>query len=88
MVLAFDGEEDVVQVPLVVPRRFLALQLVGKRLTKFHRPLPDAFVSDDDCPIGQHFLAVAETQGEPKLKPDGVADDVAAYRLVFFIDAI
>ena len=44
MVLAGDGEDDLVEMPLVAPARFPATQVVGDVPTEFQAPLADRFV--------------------------------------------
>ena len=38
-------------------------------------PVPDGFVSDGDAAVCEEVLDLAETETEPVVEPDGVADD-------------
>ena len=38
-------------------------------------PLPYGLVGDDDSPLRQEFLDVAEAEAEPVVQPDAVTDD-------------
>jgi hypothetical protein len=37
--------------------------------------VPDGLVGDGDAPLGKKVFDVAETEGEPEVEPDGVADN-------------
>jgi hypothetical protein len=57
--------------------RATATQLIGVVLPKLLTPLPDGFMRHGDAALEQEFLHIAVAQGEPIVKPDAVADDVA-----------
>jgi len=40
------------------------------------RPHPNGLVADLDAPLGQHLRDIAQAQGEAKLEPDCVQDDL------------
>src|SRR5262249_5811046 len=63
--------------PFVANPRQPTTDPVGELLTKFARPLPHRFVADDDAAGSQQLLDHTQPKREPKIEPDGVADDLA-----------
>ena len=53
-----------------------AAQLGGILRTELQAPLSDSFIADEDAPLGEEFLDVAEAQGKPVVQPDRVANDL------------
>jgi|SRR5215468_7360158 len=62
--------------PFVANPRQLTTDPVGELLAKFARPLPHRFVADDNAAGGQQLLDHTQPEREPKIQPDGVADDL------------
>ena len=77
MVLAGDGEDDLVEMPLVAPARFTATQVVGDVPTEFQAPLADRFVADRNATGHQHLFNHPQAQREAKIQPNGRRDDFA-----------
>src|SRR6185437_7360844 len=50
---------------------------VGEFPAEFEAPLPDRLVRHRDTAGGQHLLAHAQAQREPKIQPYCVADDLS-----------
>jgi len=59
----------IAQTPTPSPQRPRVLRAEG--LT----PLPNRLVGNDDATLREQVLGIAETQAEPVIQPDGVADD-------------
>ena len=62
--------------PFVAKPRQPTTDPVCELLAKFARPLPHRFVADDDAAGGQQLLDHTQPEREPKIQPDGVADDL------------
>ena len=62
--------------PFVANPRKATTDLVSELLAKFARPLPHRFVADDDAAGGQQLLDHTQPKREPKIQPDGVADNL------------
>ena len=70
-----DGHEDFIQVPHVAEPTLATLEISCVFRSKLPAPLPDRLVGDDNPPLRQEFLDIAEAQGKPMVKPNTVADD-------------
>ena len=73
--LSFDGDDHLVQVPLITRFGSLFVDLVGIALSKLQAPASDRFVSHRDAPIEHHFFNIPEAQRESVIQPNTVADD-------------
>src|SRR5690242_16427728 len=62
--------------PFVTWAWALTTQLTSVRWAEFGRPFPNRFVAHADARIGHQLFDVAEADGESKIEPDGVADDL------------
>ena len=62
--------------PHVTQPALATLQLLCMLGSELPTPLPDGLVGDRDSPLRQEVLNITETQGEPVLQPDAVADDL------------
>jgi hypothetical protein len=71
-----DTNEYLVEVPFVPGPWPAAAQAAGKALAKFPTPTPHRFVGDDDAPLGQQELNVAQAEAEYMVQPDALADDL------------
>ena len=76
MVLALDGQDDLVEMPLVAAPQLSPTQLVGISLAELQRPLPNRFVRHDDASTGYQFLGIKTTQRKREIQPNNVADDL------------
>src|SRR6202034_2685747 len=65
MLLAGDGDDDLVKVPFVAAARRSPTDAVGEFATEFQAPLPDRLVCDRDAASRQHLLDHAQAQREP-----------------------
>ena len=74
--LTADGDEDLVEMPSTAEPTLPSLQLRGVLRTELLTPLANRFVGDEDCSLCQEIFDIAETQGEPKVQPHGMADDL------------
>src|ERR1700748_3068102 len=77
MLLAGDGDDDLIQVPLVAALGRAPTNAVGELAAKFEAPLPDRLIGHRDAASRQHLLNHAQAQREPKIQPDRVADDLS-----------
>jgi hypothetical protein len=74
--ISVDLQEHLIEVPDVAwPRPALA-QLGGEISPEAETPAADALVADDNTPLGQDQLDVAQAQAEQVVEPDGVLDDL------------
>ena len=76
MLLAGDGDDDLVKVPFVAAARGSATDAVGEFPTEFQAPLPDRLVCDRNPASRQHLLDHAQAQRESEIQPDRVADEL------------
>jgi hypothetical protein len=60
----------------VASARAMLAQPSRDRETEFQHPSPHRFVGDVEPSFGQQFLDIAVAQGEPKIEPDRVLDDL------------
>ena len=65
-----------IEMPFVAGAREPTTNLVSELLAKFARPLAHRFVADDDAAGGQQLLDHTQPKREPKIQPDGVADNL------------
>ena len=80
MLLAGDGDDDLIQVPLVAALGRAPTNAVGELVAKFQTSLPGRLIGHRDAASRQHLLNHAQTQREPKIQPYRVADDLSRYR--------
>ena len=66
---------DLIEVPFVGRNRAIATDLGRYLRSEPLAPHPDAFIRDDYAPFGQHILDIAQAQGKPMVRPDGIGDD-------------
>ena len=74
--LAVHGDDHFIQVPFVASFGLPAAQLIGEGLAELQAPLPDGFVRYEDTPGSKQFFDVPKAQGEAKIEPDRVGDDL------------
>src|ERR1700751_2695155 len=79
MLLAGDGDDDLIQVPLVAALGGAPPNAVGELAAKFQTPLPDRLIGHRDAASRQHLLNHAQAQREPKIQPYRVADPNYGY---------
>ena len=75
MMLAFDGQHHLVQIPFVAALGLVPPQGNGIGLPELQGPLPDGFVGDEDSPASHQLLDVAKAQRKSKVQPHDMADD-------------
>lgn len=75
VLLAADGDHDLIEVPDVAAARLLAPEAAGVIPPEFHRPASHRLVGDDDTTFQQHLLHQAQAQRETKIQPNRVSDD-------------
>ena len=75
MVLAFDGQNDLVQMPFATALRLAPAQGMGIGLPELQGPLPDALVRDADPPASYQLLDASKSQQKSKIQPHNMADD-------------
>ena len=74
--LAIDRANHFIEVPARGGRWPFRFDVFGNLRTEPDRPAPDRLVTDVDASFGQQFLDIAQAQGEAKIEPDCVANDV------------
>ena len=74
--LALDVDEDFVQVPDVSQPPQSTLELSCVLGPELPAPLPDSLVGDDNPPLRQKLLDIAEAQRESVIQPDSVTNDL------------
>src|SRR6201981_1702997 len=75
MLLANDGDNDFIQVPLVAALGRAPTNAVGELAAKFQTPLPDRLIGHRDAASRQHLLNHAKAERNPKMQPSPLADD-------------
>ncbi len=60
MLLAGDGDDDLIKVPFVTTTGCAPTDAVGEFTAEFQAPLPDRLVCDRDAASGQHLLDHAQ----------------------------
>ncbi len=81
--LAMDGEEDVIQIPLVPGARLTVTQGIGIPLTKLQTSLANCFVGQLDASLGHDLFDVAVAQGEVVVQPNTITDDLRGKGMTF-----
>src|SRR5689334_24248101 len=76
MLLAGDLDRNLIEMPFVSGRGQTPPDPIGEVLAELQRPLAYGLVTDDDAACRQHLLDHAQAEGEAKVEPDGVADDL------------
>jgi hypothetical protein len=74
--LAANGQEHLIEVPLVAWPRAPAPELIRVCLPELPAPLADSLVGHDDPPSEQELFHVAVAEAKPEIEPNGVADDL------------
>src|SRR6201984_178491 len=77
MLLAGDGDDDLIQVPLVAALGRAPTNAVGELAAKFQTPLPDRLIGHRDAASRQYLFDHAKAEREPKIQPYRVADDLS-----------
>ena len=88
MPLTMDGEEHLIQVPLVTRLRAPAPHAIGILLAKLPTPLADGFMGHHHAALEQQFFHIAIAQGEAVLEPDSMTDDFTGKAVVFVTGGI
>src|SRR5262249_314304 len=83
MALTVDGQENLIQVPLVPCPGASTLHLICIVLPKLQTTLADGFMSDVDSGFTEELLHVAVAQGEAIIEPDAMADDLTGKAVIF-----
>jgi hypothetical protein len=73
--LALYVHEEFIQVPNVSLATIPASEVPSVPDSELATPLPDRFVGDDDSPLCQEVLNIAEAQAESVIQPDRLTDD-------------
>ena len=76
MLHALDADEDFVHMPLVARPWPAAAQAVSKTGGELVAPAAHGLIGDDDTPLGQDQLNIAQTEAEYVMQPNSVADDL------------
>jgi hypothetical protein len=76
VLLALDGEEHLIQMPLIAGLATLPAQLVRILLAKCSAPLADRLVGKPDPAGGHELFHITIAEGESIVQPDRVRDDL------------
>src|SRR6201995_165444 len=77
MLFAGDGDDDLIEVPLVAALGRAPTNAVGELAAKFQTPLPDRLISHRGAASRQYLCAHAKAERKPKIQPYRVADDLS-----------
>src|ERR1700752_148869 len=77
MLLAGDGDDYLIQVPLVAALGRASTNAVGELAAKFQHPLQDRFIGHRDAASRTYLFDHAKAEREPKIQPYRVADDLS-----------
>jgi hypothetical protein len=88
MRLAGDLDHDLVEVPDIVSARRLAPETPCTFKAELLGPASDRFIGDDDATLQEHLLDKTQAQREPKVKPDGVGDDLRRKAVTLVTDGM
>jgi len=80
--LPVDGQEHLIQVPLVPWLGASVLQLIRVVLPKLQTPLADGLMGHVDATLEQDLLYVTVAQREAIIEPDAMADDLTGEAMV------
>jgi hypothetical protein len=72
---AADGEEDLIQMPLIARLGASAPQLIGIDLPELPAPIAHRFVRQQNAAFCHELFDIAVAQAKPEVEPDTVADD-------------
>src|SRR5271165_3809984 len=76
VLLAGDGDHDLIEVPLVAAAGGSPTETVGEFPAEIQAPLPDRLVCDRDAASRQHLFDHPQAQREPEIQPDRVTDEL------------
>src|SRR4051812_45795208 len=76
MLLAGDGDDDLIQMPFIAAAWGTPADAVGELPAEFQAPLPDRLVGHRDAACCQHLLNHAQAQREAEIEPHRVADEL------------
>jgi hypothetical protein len=73
---AVDGEEDLIQMPLIARPGPSAPQLIGVGLPEFPAPIAHSFVRQQNAAFCQELFDITVAQAKANIQPHAVADDL------------
>jgi hypothetical protein len=76
VLLAGDGNDNLVEVPFVAAARGASTDAVGEFTAEFQAPLADRLISHRDATCCQHLLDHTQAQREAEIEPHRVADEL------------
>ena len=88
VLLAGDGDHDLVEMPNVAAAWRLAPETAGVRRPELQRPAADRLIGDDDAALEQHLLDQPQAQREPEVQPDRMGDDLGWKAMAFVADGL
>ncbi|GHO71550.1 hypothetical protein KSC_104420 [Ktedonobacter sp. SOSP1-52] len=62
--------------PRIAHLTMTASELIRIRLPEFQRPLMDSFIRQNNAALRHKLFNITETQGEAKIQPDCVTDNL------------
>ncbi|SCW82597.1 hypothetical protein SAMN02927900_05359 [Rhizobium mongolense subsp. loessense] len=80
-----DGNHDLIQMPDVTMRRFLAAQLPRIGGAEFPAPSAGGFIGSNDAAFQQHLLDQSQAQRKPEIQPNCPSDDLWRKTMVLLI---
>jgi hypothetical protein len=71
-----DRDDDLIEMPAVMPAGLLALQAASVIGAEFHGPATDGFIGENYPALEQHLLYKTQAEWKSEVETDGVGDDL------------
>jgi hypothetical protein len=88
VLLAGNGDHNLVELPDVATARLLAFEAAGESRPELQRPSPDRFIGDENAALEQHLLNQPQAQWEPEVEPYRVSDDLGWKAMAFVANGL
>ena len=88
VLLAGNGDHDLVQVPDVAAAWRLAPEAASVSRPELQRPPADGLIGDEDAALEQHLLDQPQAQRKPEVQPDRMGDDLRRKAMAFVADGL
>ena len=81
--LAIDGNDDFIKMPLIRNIGSITLDAIGKVASEPVHPKPDGFAADNHVTFGKQILHISRAEGKPIIRPNGVTNDLSRKAVAF-----
>jgi hypothetical protein len=88
VLLAGNGDHDLVEVPDIAATRRLAPESASVRGPELQRPAAHALIGDGDAALEQHLLDQSQAQTKAKIQPDRTGDDLRRKAVTLVADGL